>query len=107
MRQAGGNNTFLGYDLTNVYTDPRLNGDKTLDIVSSFQPSYGCSGEAVIEYTQIGDYGSSGSDSYKEYAHYVLSSDTIDQVVTKIFGATAMTYISGYTYNQTTGACAK
>ncbi|WDE08842.1 hypothetical protein SG34_033660 [Thalassomonas viridans] len=107
MRQAGGANTFSGYDITNVYADIRLNADKTLDIVSSFSPSYGYTGEAVIEYTKVGDYGSYGSDSYKEYAHYVLSSSLNDEVVTVIINDKSVTFQSGYSFDAATGACVK
>ncbi|AWB68497.1 hypothetical protein C2869_19745 [Saccharobesus litoralis] len=105
MRQSGGNNTFSGYDITNYYADIRLNGNKSLDIASSFSPSFGYFGEVVIEYTKVNDYGLSGNDSYKEYTHYVLSSDPADNVVTKVINDNLVTYTGGYTYDDVTGQC--
>lgn len=106
MRTANLSHTFSGYDPTNAYADVYLKANKTLSIFSDFSPSYTYAGEVVIEYTKVGDYGSSSHDSYKEYTHYVLSSDESEAVVTKVINDKTVTYASGYTYNAATGSCA-
>lgn len=105
MRQTDGANTYSGYGLTNVYADLRLNSNKTLDIVSNFSSSYGYTGEAVIEYTKIGDYGNSGTDSYKEYAHYTLSSSITDEVITTVISDKTITFFGGYKYDSASETC--
>lgn len=105
MSQAGGANTFSGYDINNYYADIRLNANKTLDLHSSFSSAWGYTGEAVIEYTKVSDTNNSVSTSFKSYLHYVPSSSTTEDMESITINDKGIQFADNYVYNSSADTC--
>ncbi len=61
----------------------------------------------LLEYTKTTDTANTSSNTFKSYLHYVPSSSTTDEVITKDMKNLGVQFLEGYSYNPNTLSCDK
>lgn len=59
----------------------------------------------AVEYTKTTDVTNAESDEFKSYLHYVPSSSTTEEVITKNMKNIGVQFLEGYTYDSATSSC--
>ncbi|XPV67930.1 MAG: hypothetical protein ACNI25_11510 [Halarcobacter sp.] len=63
--------------------------------------------DIVLEYTKTTDVADSSSNTFKSYLHYVPSSSTTEEVITKDIKDLGLQFLEEYSYNPDTLSCDK